>query len=500
MALLAATDAHADVDPASPTRDAFDHYVAGTATTHEIDVVKGTTNGLSRAYNGPTNVFSSASTTAETYAQGISGYTSTGTTVTAPRSFGALTGGSTTGVPALQMEAAGVASKVGIIPRITSFMGGATAVVGTAILGYQIGTGLRKLFLGLTAPPLPPKGASISSNVWVVWAPPNCSTACSIKIEGGTPVNRNLAANWPGYHSPADGEWVTMWLSSGGAYRVDLDAYSKPSNWCGGSLNNQVDATAMIGASSAKIHPLRYTRFIPGGTGVCAATCPSGADCGSAYDRFTIGSSKDNPFVIQGAPHDYVAGVDPVPTVVQPAVTLLDPDETVHRIQAALHEPEYEALPHHIDHITGDDTAPESDPVDETYGDPAPEPEPTTEHVIVDNLPNETVEPSASPTVPAVDFSPLADLPIGEKFPFAVPAWVAGALGGLGGETGCPGTGHTPSAGNIGGASIPLPWCELQPMIDVVRPVFLYASLLGLAWLFAGAAMGFGGSGATEEE
>lgn len=106
----------------------------------------------------------------------------------------------------------------------------------------------------------------------------------------------------------------------------------------------------------------------------------------------------------------------------------------------------------------------------------------------------------AGSTAPAVDFSPLQNTGLGDRFPFAVPGWVAGALGGWSGSGSCP-TLHMPMPHMFVSSGVwDIDGCSIQPMVDVVRPVFLVGSLLGLAWLFAGAAMGFGGAAATEEE
>jgi hypothetical protein len=110
---------------------------------------------------------------------------------------------------------------------------------------------------------------------------------------------------------------------------------------------------------------------------------------------------------------------------------------------------------------------------------------------------DDLVDEPVDPIVPEVDWSPLTNLNL-DRFPFAVPGWVAGALGGFEGSDGCPGTAHY---GLPYDKSVAINWCLLQPMVDVFRPVFLLASFLALAWMFMGAAMGFGGSGseATEE-
>jgi len=103
------------------------------------------------------------------------------------------------------------------------------------------------------------------------------------------------------------------------------------------------------------------------------------------------------------------------------------------------------------------------------------------------------------PTVPAIDFSPLSQTSPCNKFPFGVPCWIVGALGGFSGAGDCPNfdvpfTGD----GSFGNQAMNVDACIAQPVVDVVRPLLLIGCLFGMGWLFMGAAMGFGGRGGDD--
>ncbi len=100
------------------------------------------------------------------------------------------------------------------------------------------------------------------------------------------------------------------------------------------------------------------------------------------------------------------------------------------------------------------------------------------------------------PDVPAINFSPLQATSPCTTFPFGVPCWVVGALGGFGGSSNCP-SWHLPLTG-FGGGDVPLDLCVMQPAVDIFRGLLLIACTLGLGWLFMGAAMGFGGKGGDD--
>lgn len=99
------------------------------------------------------------------------------------------------------------------------------------------------------------------------------------------------------------------------------------------------------------------------------------------------------------------------------------------------------------------------------------------------------------PTVPAIDLDPLK-VPAGSKFPFGVPGWVAGALGGFGGDGHCP-QWNFPVV--FTDQELPIDLCVAQPVVDAVRPVLLLASIVVLGWMFMAAAMGFGNGGGGDE-
>lgn len=103
-----------------------------------------------------------------------------------------------------------------------------------------------------------------------------------------------------------------------------------------------------------------------------------------------------------------------------------------------------------------------------------------------------------APPVPDIDLSPLGEHTPTDRFPFAVPSWVLGAIGGWSGSGSCPSfdfgfPGWEQYSGHE--TKVTLDMCTLQPGVDVIRPVFAFAGLLLCMWFFMGAAMGFGGGG-----
>jgi hypothetical protein len=83
---------------------------------------------------------------------------------------------------------------------------------------------------------------------------------------------------------------------------------------------------------------------------------------------------------------------------------------------------------------------------------------------------------------------------MGDKFPFGVFGWIANTLGGwTGGEAFAP-VFTFPMPGDVPDLHVDLkPYAD--PVMAIVRPVLLIVSVLGLMWLFAASAMGFGAGG-----
>jgi len=101
------------------------------------------------------------------------------------------------------------------------------------------------------------------------------------------------------------------------------------------------------------------------------------------------------------------------------------------------------------------------------------------------------------PDVPAINLEPLSQGTPCTTFPFGVPCWVVGALGGFSGSANCP-SWDFPLGGYFSEDGLTLDLCVLQPAVDIFRPLLLVATFLGLGWLFMGAAMGFGGKGGDD--
>lgn len=93
-----------------------------------------------------------------------------------------------------------------------------------------------------------------------------------------------------------------------------------------------------------------------------------------------------------------------------------------------------------------------------------------------------------APAPPGINMEPLK-VPLGQKFPFGVPGWIAGRLGGMGGGSNCPVFTH----GLPFDRQLKLDGCTFDGARDIYRPVLVVASFIGLGWMFFGAAFGFGG-------
>ena len=105
-----------------------------------------------------------------------------------------------------------------------------------------------------------------------------------------------------------------------------------------------------------------------------------------------------------------------------------------------------------------------------------------------------------APSIPSIDFGPLAGVAIGcNDFPFGVFCWIGAGLTswGPGGE--CPTLG-VPMGTSIGlSDELAFDTCQFEPAMEIVRPILILISAFSLAYLFAAAAMGFGGSTGSED-
>jgi hypothetical protein len=95
------------------------------------------------------------------------------------------------------------------------------------------------------------------------------------------------------------------------------------------------------------------------------------------------------------------------------------------------------------------------------------------------------------PGIPPINFTPLTSIHLGEKFPFGVFSWVAATLGGWTGAGDLPVL-TFPMPGNIADLHVDA-GAIADPIMAVVRPVFLIVSLLMLCWWLATSMMGLGG-------
>lgn len=96
----------------------------------------------------------------------------------------------------------------------------------------------------------------------------------------------------------------------------------------------------------------------------------------------------------------------------------------------------------------------------------------------------------SGPGIPAINLEPLRKASATDRFPFGVPAWVLGAMGGWGGAGNCPAWDFEFPYWD---QAVTLDMCVLQPGVDVVRPVVGFGAFVLCMWFFMGAALGFGG-------
>lgn len=132
-----------------------------------------------------------------------------------------------------------------------------------------------------------------------------------------------------------------------------------------------------------------------------------------------------------------------------------------------------------------------------------PHPAGGTQTVTVTYNPPTAPEPSATPwsapSIRGIDFGPLTGIAIGcNKFPFGVFCWIGDGLAGVGSAGSCPTIG-VPMGSSVGlSEELVFDLCMFEPAMVVIRPILVLLSALCLAYMFAAAAMGFGG-GSNED-
>lgn len=129
-------------------------------------------------------------------------------------------------------------------------------------------------------------------------------------------------------------------------------------------------------------------------------------------------------------------------------------------------------------------------------------PESETE-VEVQTNPADAPAPSGSswtaPAIPPLDLSPLAGVTIGcNDFPFGIFCWIGDGLTSWGASGQCPDV-DVPLGSSAGVESgLPFDFCQFEPAMEVIRPILVLLAGFTLAYMFAAAAMGFGGSGSED--
>jgi hypothetical protein len=174
-------------------------------------------------------------------------------------------------------------------------------------------------------------------------------------------------------------------------------------------------------------------------------------------------------------------------------------DDYIARLAPQLKPSRVTVSPEFTDPTTGPDGVIRTVPKSGTRANPETETE-----IDVQTNPSDAPTPSgtpwSAPAIPAIDLSPLAGVGIGcNDFPFGIFCWIGAGLTawGPGGE--CPTVG-VPFGSSVGiDDELAFDLCQFEPAMEVVRPVLILLSAFCLAYLFAAAAMGFGGSTGSED-
>lgn len=151
--------------------------------------------------------------------------------------------------------------------------------------------------------------------------------------------------------------------------------------------------------------------------------------------------------------------------------------------------------PEFSDPTVGPNEVSGTNPATGTRADPQTEPGLEVRVNPSDAPPATGTTPYTPPAIPAVDLSPLAGIAVGcNDFPFGIFCWFADGLSGWGTSGQCPDV-DVPlgSSANVE-SGLPFDFCKFEPAMEVVRPIIVLVSAFCMAYLFAAAAMGFGGS------
>lgn len=125
---------------------------------------------------------------------------------------------------------------------------------------------------------------------------------------------------------------------------------------------------------------------------------------------------------------------------------------------------------------------------------PEPEPEPTPGSGTPGKTDVSGPNHPGPDSIPPINFGPISNAGSGcDVFPFGVPCYVVGAVGGFGGNGHCP----TPTfpLPDIAGEDLQVDFCTAQPMVNVVRPMLGLAAIVALVVGFMSFASGRGGGG-----
>jgi hypothetical protein len=438
--------------------------------------------------------------------------------------------------------------KAKLLPGVKA-LGRISAITTAGVVGWQIGTALRPLFYS-TAVPQPISASKLRVREWIPYE--EGEHTFNITDKSGTPHDD--------FKAPADGYVAYMEHPQTAAPMGDLQTWEEPASSCPSRLEPRPDwpISASLKGSAPTVfewfHPDEYSTLCTDPTTGYKWDQPYDEKSGFMWVDFEpqpirelapddigprVGTGTANKGQVQPPPQvstaiaagttwpqlreqiitdvqttpqrapirEVVTWVDSgMPESEDPYTTIVIPEPepgdtaatyTQRLVDEGLQGQTTVLTDASIDTDVGPDEVSRTRPRSGTRVAPG-----TTVEVFVNpsTAPEATTGPNAEPgcagvTVPALSLDPLR-IGLPDRFPFAVFGWLANTLGGWAG------------GGALPTLDIPIPYVDtpmhidvswaMDPMMAVLRPLLLILSLLGLAWLFASSALGFGGGNSDD--
>jgi hypothetical protein len=174
-------------------------------------------------------------------------------------------------------------------------------------------------------------------------------------------------------------------------------------------------------------------------------------------------------------------------------------DDYVARLNPALQPSRVNVGEGFADPTVGPDAVLRTVPQPGTRFDPQTSPE-----VSIQTNPPTVPQPSTStwtpPAIPSIDLTPLTEVSIGcNDFPFGVFCWLGAGITNWGSSGQCPNVDLPLGTSADVDSGLPFDFCKFEPAMEVVRPVLILLAAFTMAYMFAAAAMGFGGSTGSDD-